>query len=391
MRPIIGLLFAVLTGSMQVSAQPILPDGRLQITVMPHYAQWHRLNATQATIDTSGTTHPIRGGYDSDDPVVIREHNQQFLDNGLVPAISWWGPAGSLKEGTGDLFWDLYLSIPSPVKGILLYEGTERLKESVIGRKADGSPLKGYDFNDPFNADQFVNDVEHLYAKYFSRPEYRDRFFLIDGKPAIFIWVTHSFTGRFDLAAARIPHRDNVFLIGSDFGNAPPSPGDTSVVAGLDAISSYGFYNPELAQQRSKIEDDRSSHFYGRLVGHIDAGYREEYEKHASRWSLWASRYAPKVKIILPLMFSFDNGIVFPLTSTPAEMEAFATLVQQMILKSVACGRNIRTEIIHVSHSEHYEGTAIEPSVEYGTGPLDTIRRTFKEPVVVPPVDCLVP
>jgi hypothetical protein len=344
------------------------------IPVIVHVQNWSTKNDLRNTIATEGLTHPLRGGggYSSLDPATIRSQNDEMLANGLRPANSWWAKKGEPQDYAGDLFMDEYLSIPSPVQGLILYEVTARLKVNADGH---------YDFDDPENAAKFQSDMEYLYARYFSRPEYQDRFFRIDGKPAVFIWLSHGFVGNFEKASRGVAVRDKLFIIGSNFNvmGGTPEPGDTSIIGGLDAVSAYGIYDSALAQQQARMETDRTSQFYGRMVGHVDAAYGDQYEKAVGLLSLWLSRYAPTVKLILPMQFAFDNGKNFPLTSTPAEADAFAHRVRTIIENAQKYGRNILRLVLFVSYNEHYEGSSLEPTVEYGSSFLDITRRTFQE------------
>lgn len=345
------------------------------VQVIAHFQNWSGKDEFRNTIATGGLTHPLRGGggYASTDPVIIKEQNAEMLANGLVPAISWWARKGEQLDYSGDSFWDTYLAIPSPLQCLLLYEVAGRLKESATGR---------YDFDDPANIARFQSDMEYLYARYFSHPEYHDRFFLIDGKPVVFIWLSHAFVGNFEQASRGVAVRDKLYIIGSNFAvmGGTPEPGDTSIIGGLDAVSAYGTYDSALAQQRARMETNRTSQFYGRMVGHVDAEYVAQYEQRIGLWSLWMSKWAPTVDLIPPLMYAFDNGRNFPLTSTYAEAEYFAHRVRTIIDNSERYRRNIRRRIaLVVSYNEHYEGSSLEPTAEYESSFLDITRRVFQE------------
>jgi hypothetical protein len=361
----------------------LLLAASVQIPVIVHFQNWSGKDEFRNTIAADGLTHPLRGngGYSSIDEKIIKEQNQEMLQNGLVPAISWWARKGEPLDYSGDSFWDTYLKIPSPLQCLLLYEVTARLITRPI-IDPEGTPREAYDFDDPVNVARFQSDMVYLYTRYFSRPEYRDRFFLIDGKPVVFVWLSHAFMGNFEKASKGISIRDKIYIIGSNFAvtGGTPAEGDTSIIGGLDAVSAYGIYDSKLAQQRARMETDRTSQFYGRMVGHVDAEYVAEWDHRIGLWSLWISRWAPHVDLIPPIMYAFDNGKNFPLTSTYAEAEYFAHRARTVIDNSEEYHRNIRRRLIlAVSFNEHYEGSSLEPTVEYGSSFLDITRRTFQE------------
>lgn len=349
----------------------------LKIEVFAHYVSWHRESPYQNTIATDGTTHPLRsgGGYDSLDSAIIREHNEEFEKYGISPFISWWGPVGSVLESSGDLFLDAYLASPSKVKCIIAYEATERLVGQV--RQEFGKEAEVFDFNDPRNASRFMEDMDHLYAKYLSNPKYKDRFVTRNGKPVVYIWISHAFRGRFDLASSQVSGRKEIFLVGSNFNVFGSVPNDTHVIGGLDAVSAYGVYSADLAV------------IYG---GHLGYGYVQQYQEGVARWSLWLSRNLPHVPLFLPLQFTYND---FPHRGNPKmelttkeEAEHFALTVRQIVVNSHENCRNVWPYVFVVSYNEHYEGSSIEPSVEYGYDFIDVVRDVFKQPVPVIPRSC---
>jgi hypothetical protein len=356
----------------------------VQIQVPVHDANWHAKNSQRDTIVEDGTLYPERGSYDSADVEVIKAQNAQMAETGVLPAISHWGPEGSPKAYVGDLFLDKYLSIPSPVKCTILYEATERLKLDPRTQM--------YSFDDPENVAAFRNDMEHYYARYFSQSKYRDRFLTINGKPVVFIWISHAFRGDFQKASWSLPHRENIYLIGSNFNLAggTPAEGDVSIIGGLDAVSAYNTYDPALAKEVGRPDTD------GRY--HMNAAYVDRYLWSVSRWSLWLSRNTPHISLILPISFSYEDRKFKAdgtwenpaVTSTYEEAKYFAEQVRTAIINSVRLCRNILPYVIVVSWNEYYEGSSIEPTIPYGRVTksyghdlIDVIRQTFREPVSV--------
>lgn len=335
-----------------------------KVTVMAHYCNWHRKEGRENTWPTTSIkpllTNGSGDGYDSFNPGIIREHNRQMLAEGIVPLISWWGTTSS----AGDEFLDHYLAIPSELKVGLLYEADGRLRPNGEG---------WFDFDDPWNRDRFVSDIRHLNEKYWSRPEYRDRWFRIDDRPVLFIWLTHAFRGKFVDASARAREIAPIFIIGSDFNiDAYIREGLGDVVRGVDALSAYGVYHPLRAPMHG---------------GHIDGEYVRLYTTSYRTFTEWLMVNAPGVTFIPPLMFAFDDRNVPgrnnpPLAETTVdEAYAFARTIRAILEESRTTCAPVWPGILVVSWNEHYEGTGIEATKEYQDWWLRIIRETFSEPL----------
>lgn len=332
----------------------------VKIQVFAHLANW-------LSRESEGryTVTPLRGAYDSSDPATIVAINAELENAGIVPLVSWWGP----HDKAGDQFLDVFLSIPSSLKIGLLYEVSGRLHKN---------PEERYDFNDPRNVQIFQDDIRHLYERYWARPEYRHRFHTVNGKPVLFIWLSQAFVGDFENVSARTPYRDALYLIGSNFNlfESVPRDGDTSVIGGLDAVSSYGTSIWQLADYLGVVPDPEGKY-------HVTTQYVDQYLKSAFRWSSWLETNAPKIKLILPMGFAYADGRPgnIPMTSTREEAEHFASEVQKMIMLSVLDQKNILPFVLVVSYNEHYEGSSIEPTREYGNTFIRIIQTFFKEPI----------
>jgi hypothetical protein len=344
----------------------------LPIQRLAHYCDWHVKCADGPACDSwryASTIPSLQDGrpgigYSSDDPRTIRAHNREMWANGITPLLSWWGPEA---PAGGDAFLETYLSqwdAEAPVKPGVLYEVVGRLKmaDDVV------------DFADPENAERFIVDVRHLNERFWSR--HPERFYRIEGRPVLFVWLSQAFRGPFDEVVARARREVPFYLIGSEF-NLPSSfrPGLETVVRGMDALSAYGIYSPPLAVRHG---------------GQMTEGYVEEYAIAAKEWSRWLSEHAPSTSLILPLQFAFDDHLVVPprnhpsIDSTPAMASKLALTAHGLIAQSqLECG-NIQPSILFVSYNEHFEGTAAEPSDRYGAAWLEILRSAFAIPVQRP-------
>jgi len=375
MRSVLLFLSAVL------AAAPASPQARERehisapVPVLAHYMNW-------ATVPGGWSTASVMpllrdnpaGGYTSANPAIIAEHNRQMAANGIWPMMSWWGP----DTYAGDRFLDQYLSVPGPPLAIL-YEATGRLltnrqiREGAVTAPLPmpapdravmraGSGDDRFDFRQAVNANTFIADMEHLHRKYFTGP-HADRFVRIDGRPVVFVWISHAFDGPFDEAVAHARERAAFYLVGSDF--AVPfymRSGGESVVRGYDALSAYGFYDPNR---------------YGL---DMNQKFLTEFNAAVPQWETWLGKNAPGVRLLLPMGFAYDEtlipgrrGVVF--SSSYEVARKYAEDVRSLI--TAPCGTSLLRIAYVTSFNECYEGTCVEPSEEYGTGYLDIIRQVF--------------
>jgi hypothetical protein len=330
-------------------------------------------------------------GYTSESEPVILHHNSEMAAHGILPMISWW----ARDTYAGDRFLKFYLSIPGPQIGIL-YEavGPGRFRVSGSGNlvrlaQEFGPPTGDFaqishvsrhavqeaaggddsiDFNDPENQRIFIDDMAHLQSEFFSK--YPDRFYRIDGRPIVFIWITRPFTGPFDRVVERAREQSSFYLVGSEF-TTPINiwQEHEPVVRAMDAISSYGFY--DIAR-------------YGRAMSQR---FINDYGAAINDWSAWLAKHSSHTKIIPPVQFSYDetripgrHGYVFDSTLEMARQHA----EKARVLTLNPCGSGRVLDVAYItSYNEHYEGTSIEPSDVYGDSYLRLIRDTFAVPRTV--------
>ena len=323
-------IFVLLTAS-AASAQSRVST----IPVFAHFAGWWTVPGQWPI---AGSMPLLRdnpaGGYTSSNPEIIKAQNALMAARGVTPAVSWW----AWDTFTDDKFLSTYLSIPGPQIGIL-YEavGPGRMKQDANGRVNVADPAN--------NAEIFVSDMQHLQEQFFNK--YPDRFFRIDGRPVVFIWISHGFDGPFDQIIARARQRASFFLWGSDFG-VPfgPRPGMETVVRGMDAITSYSFYDP------------------GRYGIEMPEDFLTDFKNSIPEWRKWLAANAPNTRLILPMQFSYDEtripnrrGLYF--RSSPEMARKYARLVRDIITDP--CGSGVLPYGYVTSWNEHVEGSALEP------------------------------
>lgn len=363
----VAAALCVLTGAVTAPAQES-PNTTFTIPVFAHRVTWHTVpgNWHQSSVMPLLRDNPA-GGYASVNPAIISAINEQMTANGISPMVSWW-PQDWLG---GNDFLDAYLPIPGP-KIALLYEATGRLKtnKDLHGPSGNQSTDVRYDFSVPANADRFVADMVYLHRTYFTGP-YADRFTRIDGRPVVFIWITHAFDGPFDKVMARVREQVPVYLIGSEF-SVPfhARRGIETIIPAMDAVSSYGFYWPD--QHGPNMSD----------------AFVAEYTRALGTWSAWLSVRAPHVKILSPLIFNYDETLIpgrrgINFRSTPAVARRLAQAARTAIADP--CTTRVLPMAYVTSYDECYEGTCVITSEEYGSTYLDILRETFTPPVTITP------
>jgi hypothetical protein len=372
MRPLLRLFVsvAVAMGFMSPSAEaqrrPV-QDRTFMVTVLAHRVSWQVSDGwPEASVIPLLRDNPPRAGYAADNPAIIAAINAMMSTNGIWPMVSWWGP-GEGNYG-GDHFMERFLGQPGPPLAVL-YEATGRLRNDFqlkgVPEDKGGSDI---DFDQPVNADTFVADMVYLHERYFSGP-HKDRFLRIDGKPVVFIWISHAFKGPFDKAMERVRARVPLYLIGSDF-TVPlyTRRGIETVVPAMDAISTYGgywwdHYGLEMTEQ-----------------------YPKEYKQAVRAWSVWMDTHAPHMDIMPPMIFNYDERLIkgrrgYHFSSTPAMARQLALAVREAIADP--CATRVLPLAFIVSYDECYEGTCIIPSEQHGSAYQDVVRDVFKDPVVI--------
>lgn len=352
-------LSTFVTAQQSSSVPPNLSPPTHRTPILAHYVNWHRKSARDNSWVYASTV-PVRQdaqggpGYDSLDLSILREHNKEMILHGILPIISWWGP----EQRSGDEFLDTYLSLPGPQMG-LLYEVTGRLFADEQGH---------YNMDDQRNIDRFIGDMQHLQARYWSRPEFADRWFRLEGKPVLFIWLSHAFTGSFERIRAALATSIPLYIVGSDFNlDQHFKAGLQSVLRGMDAVSSYGIYHPSLAIETG---------------GQLTPEYVERYVQSYKTWVAWLKSEAPSVEFIPPVQFAFQDDRGNPvLRSTRSQALDFLQTLRVMMEESRACGEPVQPFLMLASYNEHFEGSAIEATLQYGTDWLEVLAEAFGTPV----------
>ena len=253
---------------------------------------------------------------------------------------------------------------------VVLYEATE-----ILRARPDGL----FDFDDAFNYRRFVEDVAFLDRAYWSNPRYAGRFLRIDGRPALFAWVSRNFTGAWARAVAEARQRAAFYLVGSEFlldlrPDGRPLVRDdlAEALAPLDAVSGYGIYDPR----------------YVPASGRLDAAYASRYEQALRGWAELVTAIAPGTRFVPPLQFAFDDRHVRPAARNPPlasslEEAVAVTQATRRLLDDARAGdarfRSVLPAVFLASWNEHLEGSAVEWTDEHGYGYLTVASRVLRD------------
>jgi len=335
-------LMVALTGPSKTMAQNV----QKPVEILAHYCAWYQIPWSPKAYTT-----PVRGFYNSNNPVIAAAQNEEKNLYGIgVDMISWPGPieAHQQENMLSGYFraYNLYTR-----KFAILYEILPLLGEKNC-----------YDFDDPLIAQKFIADIDYLVNTLFSW--YSDYCYKIDGRPVLFIW-----TGKFkNFKRVSDSVKRKVYLVGPEFVLFPPDKDDKERIENLkcfDAITSYGIDPVFLAQK----------------YGGLNLRAVQDYIKAVIKWDATLKSCAPQTDFILPIQFGYhDNrgdydpqtGKTRILTSTKEQSEFFAQTVRFLI--------NVtgRQKIFLVSYNEHYEGTGCETSLEQGDWWLSLIKKYFR-------------
>ncbi len=149
--------------------------------------------------------------YRSSDPSVVYQQIEWAVEYGVDAfSIEWTTPrgvgcCGSMEDTLDDVF--LKSRNVHKIRWAIFYDFPLRLMQTEE-LDVDLEPNINFDQPDVYNT--FVSDFVHFARKYFGHPQY----LTIDGRPVIYIWATHSFSG--DLAGAIQEARKQVSELGFD-------------------------------------------------------------------------------------------------------------------------------------------------------------------------------
>ena len=342
----------------------------LAATLAPHYMTWlHQDSWSFASTwpILRDPEYPLPRGYDSEDPFIYRAHDKAAaLDTGSSGSGRGGGGRGAwAATGPCEATWT---EIPTPPSSPSCSTRPRGLASSREGF---------FDFDDPENHRQFVDDMAYLDRSYWSNPRYAHRFFRLDGRPALFTWNSRNFVGAWSATVASARQQAPFYLVvgvalelGPD-GRPVVRFDLAEVAAPLDAISSYGIYDPRFVPASGRLDD----------------AYAGRYEQALRGWAEILLTAAPHARLIPPLQFAFDDHYVRPefrhptLGSSGEEAIAVARVARRLVDDARSGDpryRNVLPIVFVVSWNEHIEGSAIEWTYEHPYGYLTAVISAFR-------------
>jgi len=309
---------------------------------------------------------PFLGEYNSSDPeiadkhiILAKQHKISFF------AVSWLGTSEwydhryvdgqNLKGGF------LKASHLSQFNFCLYYE-SKIILDSVYDMYVN------YNYSDPkyptpadFFKDVFNNDTTYAAENYFNNPSY----LRVDGKPIFFIHNLPNLCqnlsdsvvkGLFDDARLQLRQKygEEIYFIG-DLGNEPdPQKVNTSWTDSINAITHYFFSDPAKGWD-SVLNDTR---------------------KYYPAWREFANTTGVK---FIPNVYPGFNNTGCEGVTNPAVLPANETAFREMLTTAKSHVDNDLKIIMVTSWNEWLEGTAIEPSMEFGEFFLHAVYDVIPE------------
>ena len=313
--------------------------------IMAYYYTWY----TQGDWSRHGYAGtPELGLYGTDDPSIAEKHIEWA--SGAVDAfvVSWGGKdhfaSKHLENGL------LQAKNLDQIKFCILYESMGRLAE------LNGKVHPRINFDEPEIMERFIADFKHLKATYFSHEQYLK---LEDGRPVVPIYVTRIFDNfnRKHIERVEKALDMKLFIIADetfiDLSNDPlTATNGIRADSGESVFEAYTAYN---MFEDVNVREGESAFSY----------MRREAWPIFEQWSK-ATTFFPHV---MPSYQDFRGH-----KSLTGGKEGF--LAQ---LNAMSCLPQLKTEIPYMifltSFNEWWEGTTIEPAMEYGTMYLDALRE----------------
>ena len=321
---------------------------------------------------------PVRGRYDSFDPVVYLRQRLEAHAAGIdIFAVSTAPLPDDVRR-----FHDMQAELertedPALTRFLWLYEILGRLPFLLndIGQEI-------VDFDDPTTSQTFILNMVEL-AGYF-----HDNYLTIDGTYyPIWIWKTDTIRGDFVQAVsdARFAVRDRfgkeLVIIGGELAQFPDlTPELVKRLPAFFAMTHYGIYSPRFTDRyRGALSVEHTDFTIENLLAWTNIvrnqGTNTIYGRRMEYWP--------------PLQFGFNDrnvpGRANPVLS--ASQEQLEYYVQRLHSAVVVPNRDIIRFLNHTSYNEHLEGHGMEPTTGYNArrqwlrinsvyqGPSKTYRR----------------
>lgn len=289
---------------------------------------------------------PELGLYDSSDPTVIQQQIDWAAEHGVdFFAVSWWGPGSAEDIVLRDAF--LKNQSVEKIRFAILYESPGRLVRDVDGK---------YDLGSAANRQILLRDFAYLQTTYWNN----DRYLKLDGKPAIFFYLSREFKG--DLAGAFSALREaarqkgnDLYLIGDEVYWNIWYPADGQRLKLFDAVTAYNMH--------ASTEG---------IADNFTAKVKQEY-------LLWREQARQAGAGFIPgIIPGFDDSYVRPQDNHPPIPRSEALFQDQLNMAMELVDPDLKLFMI-TSWNEWLEDTSIEPGQPFGQLYLDLLQNRLSQ------------
>ena len=287
---------------------------------------------------------PILGFYDSLSSEVLSEHSRLANTYGIdvfrveyIPQLDKNIKNGILNAELGN------------TKICLMYDIMVR---NILAGK--GNPPYNFDNNEIYNS--FINDLDMIADNYFSHPNY----FKINGRPVLFIYITRELYGNWMAAInqARINMIEkgfNVYLVGDNIYYDYD-------YQGIEVFDAIGIYSPYQAGPQNPND----------LIKRMEVLYAKWKNAAVSSGIDFIPGAMPGYN---DMCLGAERNPMPPFNCTGVEFNKML----KMILKYLdnVNGADNLMQVSIATFNEHQEGSAIEPSLEWGYDRINQISAVF--------------
>lgn len=309
------------------------------VLVGAHYYPWYGSGGRHWEEGYKG--RPLLGEYDSQDPVVICRHIDWATGHGIdFFLVSWWGP-GTYEDV---VFREHLLKsqLAGSIKFAVLYETLGRLKAE------SGPSGLAVNLSDPWNLERLRSDMRYLQQNYFNHPSYLK----IDGRPLVEVYLARCMVGDVEEAMSALREEFGVYLLGD--------------------LVYWRIDWPEDFLRKVKAFDGATAYNMHVNVLLVLADFEELLDLMYGEWSKVLSQLG--VSFVPSAIPGFDDRAVrtgnMPL---PRSVDRF----HEQLLTALSYMSRPRMVLV-TSFNEWHEYTSVEPSKEFGTSYLETLRDALR-------------
>jgi hypothetical protein len=323
------------------------------------YSLWYGKDGMPGPTPGQSVETPLVGRYFSTDPIIISKHIDWATGHGIDFFVMGWDlPGGHEDIVLKDYF--LKNDLSKDIKFVILYPSFGRLKNSGSA----GADL--FNFNDPYNRETFVSDIQYILYTYGNNPQYLK----INNSPVIYLYLSRAYSGDFGSAfnegrsIAKEMGFKSLFIIGDEIPWILSSP------------------TQQFLERAKKFDaiGDWAGLYYG-VNNEFGRDIISNYEKYLEEVYKNYSNYLNEINV--PLVPSsipgFDNRLApwgnpnsIPLLRDPYKFKERLSIALKYM--------NPQLKMIRIdTWNDWYENTQIEPSLNEGLLYLQILKEILRE------------